>query len=483
MGEMTTDDTTLLEEYARRNSEAAFATLVSRHINLVYSVALRQVRDTHLAEEVTQVVFIILARKAGSLSPKTILAGWLCRTARYASANALTIQRRRQRREQEAVMESVVNEPEDETWTRIAPMLDEGLAKLGAKDHDAIALRFFEGRSLNEVGAALGASEGAAKKRINRALEKLRKFFVKRGVASTTTIIASLISANAVQAAPALLATSVTAVGAAKGATVSGSTLILINGALKVMALTKTKMAVVVGMGVLLVSGTARFTVKEIRSYRGEAWQRKPDLSPLDEAPPQTRIIPALRSRNPGLDWWGGRNGKLVGLGVNSVSIVQAAYDATTGRMIVSVPVPEGKYDFISTQPNGQQEALQQAVKGKFGLIGKHTLIETNVFMLTLRNRNVPGLNANSDPTGQNNSRTSDTIQCVYAPMSKLVEFIENALGTPVVDRTGLTGHFDIYVKWDSTPEGLKQAVLPQLGLQLVPSRGSVEYLMVEKAN
>src|SRR5439155_22862422 len=98
---MPTDDIALLREYVSSNSEEAFATLVARHINLIYSVALRQVRDAHLAEEVTQVVFIILARKAGSLSSKTILSGWLCRTARYASANALTIQRRRQRREQE----------------------------------------------------------------------------------------------------------------------------------------------------------------------------------------------------------------------------------------------------------------------------------------------------------------------------------------------------------------------------------------------
>jgi DNA-directed RNA polymerase specialized sigma24 family protein len=90
---MTNDDLTLLQEYARRNSEEAFGTLVSRYVNLVYSVALRQVRDPHLAEEITQAVFIILARKADALGPKTILSGWLCRTARYASANALTIQR------------------------------------------------------------------------------------------------------------------------------------------------------------------------------------------------------------------------------------------------------------------------------------------------------------------------------------------------------------------------------------------------------
>src|ERR1022692_4137593 len=122
---MLNDDRTLLREYARNDSEEAFAALVSRHVNLVYSVALRSVRDPQLAEEITQAVFIILARKAGSLGDKTILPGWLCRTARYASANALTIQRRRQHREQEAHMQTMLNEPTTgDTWTQIAPLLD-----------------------------------------------------------------------------------------------------------------------------------------------------------------------------------------------------------------------------------------------------------------------------------------------------------------------------------------------------------------------
>src|ERR1700743_1831957 len=99
---MMLDDMQLVRDYAQRNSEEAFATLVSRHINLVYSVALRQARDPHLAEEITQVVFIILARKANSLSPKTIVPGWLCRAARNVSARALTLQHRRQLREHEA---------------------------------------------------------------------------------------------------------------------------------------------------------------------------------------------------------------------------------------------------------------------------------------------------------------------------------------------------------------------------------------------
>jgi RNA polymerase sigma factor (sigma-70 family) len=257
------DDLTLLRDYARRNSEDAFATLVSRHIALVHSVAMRQVSDAGLAEEITQAVFIILARKAGSLGDKTILPGWLCRTARYASANALTIQRRRQRREQEAFMQNISNEASAaETWLQIAPLLDAAMDKLGRKDHDALVLRFFENKNFAEVGAALGASENAAKMRVSRALEKLRTFFVKHGVSSTSAIIAGTISTNSVQAAPVALAKTVTAVAIAKGATASLSTLTLIQGALKITAWTKAKSAVMVGVAVILAAGTTGLVVK-----------------------------------------------------------------------------------------------------------------------------------------------------------------------------------------------------------------------------
>ena len=237
-----TEDMELVRDYAARQSENAFATLVSRHIHLVYSVALRQTRDLHLAEEVTQAVFIILARKAKSLGEKTILTGWLYRTVQYASADALKMQRRRQHREQEACMQSILNEPvESHVWQQIAPMLDAAMLRLGEKDRNAVLLRFFEGKDFKQVGVALGANEDTARMRVNRALEKLRKIFLKRGVNSTTAAIAETISNNSVQSAPALLIKTTTAVALAKGATTSLSIAAIAKATLITM---KTKIVV-----------------------------------------------------------------------------------------------------------------------------------------------------------------------------------------------------------------------------------------------
>ena len=254
------DDHELLHEFARVNSEAAFAALVARHVNLVYSVALRQTGNPHDAEEITQAVFIILARKTASLGPKTILSGWLYQTARLTAANYRRTEFRRAHREQEAFMQSQRDEPQSDisdVWPQIAPLLDDALGKLGEHDRHAIVLRFFENKTLGEVGAAMGASEDAARMRVNRALEKLRKIFSHRGVTLTAALIAGAVSANSVQAAPVGLAVTVAAT-AAKGAVVGSSTLTLVKGALKLMAWTKAKVVAVASL-VVLASAAAIF--------------------------------------------------------------------------------------------------------------------------------------------------------------------------------------------------------------------------------
>ena len=262
---MMLDDMDLVRQYARCKSEEAFASLVSRHVSLVYSVALRQARDPHLAEEITQTVFIILARKAGSLGSRTVISGWLYRTARYAAAKALTLRRRRQNREHEAYMQSQLNGTEADAWREVEPLLETAMGQVGERDHNALVLRFFEGRSFKDISSVLGTTEAGAKMRVNRALEKLRTFFTRRGVTLSAAAIAGALSAHSVHAAPVGLASSITA-AAVKGAAVTASTSTLIETTLKLMAWTKLKTAIAAGAIVLLAAGTATVTVEHAKA-------------------------------------------------------------------------------------------------------------------------------------------------------------------------------------------------------------------------
>lgn len=257
-------DGELVAEYAARHSEEAFAVLVERHIALVYSAALRQVRDPQLAQDVVQAVFLVLARKAGSLGGRVVLSGWLCRTAHFVAANARKNEYRRLRREE---MAAHMDYNTDDAWLQVAPLLDEAVARLGDKDRNAIVLRFYEQKPLRDVGAALGVDEDAAQKRVSRALEKLRGFFSKRGVALTTALIAGAVSANSVHAAPAGLAATIAA-SAGQGAAVTTSTLTLIKGALKLMAWTKAKTAAVVGAVAIVAATSTVVVVKAVHASR-----------------------------------------------------------------------------------------------------------------------------------------------------------------------------------------------------------------------
>ncbi len=210
------NDWELLQDYAAHGSESAFRTLTERHLNLVYSAALRQVNDPQLAQEVCQTVFILLARKAGSLGHNVVLAGWLFRTTRFVAARARRSEQRRQRREQEAFDMQQLNAPEP-AWPRLAPAIDEALARLGERDRNAVLLRFFENKNHKETAAALGVGEEAARKRVDRALEKLRRFFADRGFRISAAVLASALAAHAVQAAPVHLAAGLAATASAAG--------------------------------------------------------------------------------------------------------------------------------------------------------------------------------------------------------------------------------------------------------------------------
>ena len=179
-------DTALLRRFVRRGRQAAFAELVARYSGLVYSTCLRDVRDAAVAEDAAQAVFLLLARKAPTFGAGTSLAPWLYRTARLVSRNALQQEARARAREQRLgqhmAAEGAGGVGEDDVWEQIEPVLHAALDALGRQDREAILLRFFDDRSLKETGAALGLSEDAARMRVTRSLEKLRRSLAKNGV-------------------------------------------------------------------------------------------------------------------------------------------------------------------------------------------------------------------------------------------------------------------------------------------------------------
>lgn len=199
------NDTQLLREFVDRRSESAFAALVERHLGLVQGTARRVTGSAAVAEEVAQGVFLLLARKAPELGPEVVLSGWLHRAARFVAARALQSELRRRRREELAVSMQAHDSspsPTDPAWAAALPELDAALGQLAAADRDALLLRYLEQRPLREVGTALGLSEEAAKKRVSRALERLRRVFLRRGRdLSVAALAAGLAAEAAAQAA------------------------------------------------------------------------------------------------------------------------------------------------------------------------------------------------------------------------------------------------------------------------------------------
>jgi RNA polymerase sigma factor (sigma-70 family) len=239
-----TTDSELLQRFARTNSEDAFAELVRRHVNLVYSAALRQANgDAHLAQDVAQTVFTDLARKAASLARRESLTGWLYTSAHFAAGKIARTESRRREREEKFMRErnesgtgfQPVSSAPEADWNKIRPALDDAMHELKESDREAILLRYFENHPFAEVGAKLGLNENTARMRVERALEKLRGILSKRGV-TTATALAYAISTNAVQTAPANLMATLTTISI----TAAGTGTITL---LKIMTASKLKLA------------------------------------------------------------------------------------------------------------------------------------------------------------------------------------------------------------------------------------------------
>ena len=229
----------LLRDFSQTGSERAFRELVNGHVDLVYATALRKAAgDSHLAQDITQTVFCDLARKAATLPPGVVLAGWLYRHTCLKSAETIRAERRRNAREQIAAEMNLLNASDDRLWRDVAPVLDDAMENLSPDDRDALVLRYFQAKDLRNVGSALGVGEDAAQKRVSRALERLRELLVQRGVTSTASALAVVLAANTLTAAPVGLAAAV--VSASLVAASAAATSV---GIIQTLTLMKTKLA------------------------------------------------------------------------------------------------------------------------------------------------------------------------------------------------------------------------------------------------
>ena len=494
------DDMALLREYASRQSETAFTTLVERHIGLVYCAALRQARDPALAQEITQVVFILLARKAPTFGHGIILSAWLYRTARFAAADARKTAFRRQQREHEAAQMQTTSADES-AWEKIAPLLDEALAALAEKDRVAVMLRFFEQKSLEEVGMALGIGPGTAQKRVWRAVDKLRQYFSLHGAALSTGALTAALTTHATQGAPAGLAATVAATAALKGTAASASTATLLKTTLKLMAWTKAKITAIAIVGVLLAAATTTITVKEIQEHRTYPWQDLTDgsaekLRVLDATPPQVTLVRSRFATNvpdgrlvadlgPANGW------RYLGIHESPGNIVDVAFDNRShlpAEIFLPSNMPGCFYDYIANLPHGSQNALQELVKKKFGLVGKHEMREMDVLLLRVDHPNAPGLKPGTVPPPGNwgSPVIEGKVHCQNISMSRFAGHLEVALGIPVVDQTGLAGNYDVEIPvnfgatFEERMETARTVLQDEFGMKLVPARQPHEAFIVE---
>ena len=280
-----TDAGQWLRAYVAENSEEAFRALVDGHIGLVYSTALRIVcEDAALARDVTQIVFTDLARKARTLPPDVVLSGWLYRHTTFTASKVVRGESRRRAREQEA---AAMNDHDQSQalWEQLTPLLDGAMASLSACDRDAVVMRYFEKRDFRSVAASLKVSEDAAQKRVTRALEKLRTYFERRGVAVSTVTLGAAIAANAVNAVPTTLAGTV-AVNALAHASAAAAAPFVIS-----LIMAKIK-SIAVGAAIVAVVGTPVVMQQQsIARLRAQNQQIKHEQS----AQPQTevRVVPA----------------------------------------------------------------------------------------------------------------------------------------------------------------------------------------------
>jgi RNA polymerase sigma factor (sigma-70 family) len=356
------DDATLLAAFVRDKSEEAFKELVKRHVGMVYSVCYRQLRDTHWAEDVTQAVFILLARKAANLQSGVVLGGWLYRSAVFACSNARDLKRTRSYHEKLVKPMRITTEPDLVERAELEGLLDEGLMELNKAQREVLVLRFFENKPLTEVARIRGQSLYATQKALDSGMARLRRFMAQRGVVATTAILAAVLIGQAAKAAPAGLATAA-ATAALGGGTTALSVYVsqLVAHMLKQAARAKL-------IGSLAVAGTFVF-LGAVGLYAGAKALEKPEPAPMVGAAVEAALTPAQRSQEIDALWGTLRQaeGALRSMNVAALSDVVAFTD----------PQQAANWDVMSRVFVADFN-LKRVATAKFGPAGRDlTAIET----------------------------------------------------------------------------------------------------------
>jgi RNA polymerase sigma factor (sigma-70 family) len=409
------DSRKLLDDYAKGGSEAAFRELVARYVNMVHSTALRLVNgDAYLAEDVTQTVFLNLARKAGTLSGEVIIGGWLHRHACFVASTVMRGNRRRQNRERQAVEMNATDDHSAANLSKVAPLLDEAINELGPEDRKAILLRFFEQLEFRALGDMMGTNEDAARMRVNRALDKLHSMLSQRGVTLSAAALGAALAAEVVMAAPIGMAASV-ATAALSGAATGGATLTLV----KIMSMTQIKIAIVSAIAVAVLAAPVVLqhqSVAKLREENQALQQQAAQLTPL-------------QTENQRL------SNLLVQVGTGSAAAEKQVRDLARLRAEVAN---------LRQQTNDMAKAMTDLRKISRSLTG-------------------PG-------NGKRRLRNMT--------MAEFAKFIGGVLQAPVANQTGLPGTYDLELTppriggEDGKLERVTGILLNELGLKLIPFSG-----------
>ncbi len=394
---MSDTDLELLARYTRHQAEDAFAELVRRHLDLVHSAALRQVRSPHLAEEVAQTAFISLARHAHRLAPDTVLTAWLYQVTRRTAIDVVRREARRQLREQIATEMKAMHATTDD-WSDIEPLLDDAMQALDETDRTAVLLRYFENKSLREVGAILGASENAAQKRLVRAVERLRDFFAQRGVTVGASGLVMVLSAKAVQAAPVgmgLAISTAAALSGATAATVTATTTATASTVTSLQAITMTTLQkALITATVTAVLGAGLYESVQVSSLRKKVESLQQSQTPWIEEVQQLRRehqeatdrLAQLTSENAQLADENARlktrSGEVPGMRAELARLRQAselAHDPVVQSALASKARLDELKQRLTQMPEQQIPQLQLLTEEDWQDVAKHARLDTEV--------------------------------------------------------------------------------------------------------